>query len=91
MKKFKVGVVQTKKSGDGVTIKLGNWSKNPKYATTTEIIVRDSEGNVLARTTEGYLQVVNPRQREGITEEQLSKIPEYIKSELFVIVNDEQK
>lgn len=91
IKKFKVGVVQSKKSGDGVTIRLGNYSKNEKYATTTEVIVRDHAGNILASVKEGYLQVVNPRQREGLTEEQAAKIPDYIKSELFVVVNDEQK
>lgn len=91
IKKFKVGVVQSKKSGDGVTVKLGNYSKNEKYATTTEVIVRDNQGNVLAHAKDGYLQVVNPRERDGITEEQRNRIPDYIRNELYVIVDDQQK
>lgn len=91
IKKFKVGAVQKKKDGSGVTVKLGNFNKNTKYATTTEVIVRDAQGNVLARSTDAFLQVVDPRKREGITEEQAAKIPDFIRNELFLVVNDEQQ
>lgn len=89
IKKYKVGAVQTKKDKSGVTVKLGNYSKNEKYKTTTQIIVRNHEGKVLADVTDGFLQVVNPREREGLTEEQLARIPEYIRNELFVVISEE--
>ena len=91
IKSFKVATVQMKKDGSGTTVKLGNYSKNEKYKTTTQIIVRDSSGNVLADVTDSYLVVKDPRTRENITEEQVGRIPDYIKNELFVIVSDEQK
>ena len=91
IKSFKVATVQMKKDGSGTTVKLGNYSKNEKYKTTTQIIVRDSSGNVLADVTDSYLVVKDPRTRENITEEQVGRIPSYIKNELFVIVSDEQK
>jgi hypothetical protein len=93
IKKFKVGNVQLKKDRSGVTVALGNYSKDPKYATTVEMIVRDGSGNVLAKTTGGFLQVVDPRKqlnKDGTekSEEQLAKIPEWIKNELFIIVEE---
>lgn len=88
-KKFiKVGTVQAKKSGDGVTVSLGSNSKNPKYATTTEIVVRDGQGNVLGKAQGGYLMVQDPRQRPGITEDQASKIPDWIKYELVLVTEE---
>lgn len=91
IKSFKAGTVQVKKDQSGLTIKLGNYSKNSKFATTTQIIIRDSEGKVLADVSDSYLVVRDPRKREGLTEEAAARIPDYIKSELFVIVSDEQK
>jgi len=90
IKSFKVGTVQTKKSGVGATVKLGNFSKNAKYATSTEVTIRDSGGNVLANRADCYLVVKNPREREGITEEELAKIPAWVKHELYLIVDDTQ-
>lgn len=86
VKVFTVGAVQKKKSGEGSTIQLGNYSSNPKYATSVEIIVRDGAGNVMAQADSRdkekypsglYLQVKDPRQRTGITEDQAAKIPEW--------------
>ncbi len=88
IKRFKVGTVQLKKDRSGTTVQLGNQSRNEKYATTVEVIVRDGQGKELARSTGGYLKVENPRTRPGITEEQAAKIPEWIKSELFLVVDD---
>lgn len=44
-----------------ISIGLGNKGKDPKYNTSVEIIVRDSEGKVVARQTDGFLTLVNPR------------------------------
>lgn len=83
-KKFKVGNVQTKKDGVGTTIRLGSYSKNLKYATSVQLIVRDGAGNIVADVKDGYLQVIDPRTREGITEEQAAKIPDFVLKELYV-------
>jgi hypothetical protein len=91
IKKFKVGTVQSKKDRSGVTIAVGNANaKNEKYRTSVEITVKDANGNVLAQVENGYLVVQDPRKRDGITEEQLAKIPDWIKSEVFVVVDDGQ-
>lgn len=95
IKTFKAGTVQMKKSGDGRTIKLGNYSKNSKFATTTQVIIRDSEGKVLADVTDGYLVLKNPRERTNkdgspLNEDQVARIPDYILSEMYVVVNDEK-
>jgi hypothetical protein len=90
VKKFKVGTVQSKKDKSGVTVAVGNPNaQNEKYRTTVEITVKDGNGNILAKAENGYLQVVDPRKREGITEEQLAKIPAWVKNELYLVVNDE--
>lgn len=95
----KVGVVQMKKDQSGVTVRLGNsTAKNEKYVEHVEIIVRDAKGNVKARASSQeaenglYLMVQDPRKRldkEGnpLSDEQLSKIPDYIKSELILVTN----
>lgn len=95
VKKFKVGVVQSKKDGKGVTVLLGSKSKDPKYTTVIELVVKDASGKVLAKTSTKdenvYLQVVDPRTRKNkdgtpLSEEQLSKIPAFIKHELNLVV-----
>lgn len=90
IKSFKIGSVNKKKDGNGTSIKLGSPNKNPKYATTVEIIVRDSQGNVLARKKDGdYLTVRDPREREGITEEQAAKIPDFVLKDVVAIISDD--
>lgn len=90
IKSFKIGSVNKKKDGTGSSIKLGSPSKNPKYAFTVEITVRDSQGNVVARKKDGdYLTVRDPRERDGITEEQAAKIPDFVLKDVLVIINDE--
>lgn len=59
-----VGQVQTKKSGDGVTVKI-----------TNDVTLKKGQ----------YLTVRDPRQRKGITQEQLDRIPDYVKHELTLI------
>lgn len=93
VKKFKAGTVNMKKDKSGRTIKLGSYAKNPQYATTTQIIIRNSQGQVLADLTDPFLQIVDPRtvrNHDGTekTEEQAARIPEHILNELYVIVDD---
>lgn len=94
LKSFKVGVVQKKKSGDGVTVALGQpKAKDKKWVTNVEIRITDSDGKVLAHQKNGYLVVKDPRKRtnqdgSALSAEQLSKIPEYIKNELYVMVEE---
>lgn len=90
VKKFKIGTVQTKKDKSGVTVAVGNpTAKNEKFRTTVEITVKDANGNVLAKAENGFLQVVDPRKNPNATEEQLAKIPAWVKNELYLVVNDE--
>lgn len=93
IKKFKVGTVQTKKDKSGVTVALGSFSKDEKFRTTVEVTVKDSTGKVLAKAENGFLQVQDPRKRTNkdgtpLSEEQAAKIPAWIKSELFLVVNE---
>lgn len=44
-----------------LSIGLGNKGKDPKYNTTVEITIKDSEGNVIAKQTNGFLNLVDPR------------------------------
>lgn len=88
-KKFtKVGQVLRKKDNSGNSVKLGVFSKDPKFATSVDIRVRNAAGDVIAGGTDCYLLVQDPRQRPGITEEQASKIPEFVLDDL-VLVSEE--
>lgn len=54
-----------------VSIALGqSKNKDPKYNTTVEIIVRDSEGKVIHQQTDGFLNLLDPRD--------VSKTPEKV-------------
>ena len=94
LKSFKVGTVQKKKSGDGVTVALGQPNaKDAKWVTNVEIRVTDGTGKVLAHQKNGFLVVKDPRKRTNkdgtpLSEEQAAKIPDYIKNELFVMVDE---
>lgn len=96
VKRFKAGTVNLKKDKSGRTIKLGSYSKNPQYATTTQIIIRNASGDVLADVTDPFLVVVDPRTQldkngEPLSEDRVAKIPEHILNELYLVVNDEQR
>jgi len=94
IKKYKVGTVRTKVDGKGVTVAVGNSkNKNEAYRTNVEIIVKDAKGKMLAKTENGFLVVEDPRKRTNkdgspLTDEQLAKIPSWVKSELYLVVND---
>ena len=95
IKRFKFGSVNKKKDGSGSTIRVGNFSKNAKFATSVEIIIRDGNGNVVAEVNSAdtekyphglYLTVSDPRDRDGITAEQAEKIPDYLLKEINLVV-----
>jgi len=94
IKKFKVGVVQMKQDKSGVTVKLGSpESRNEKFRYSVELVVKDANGNVVAKAENGYLKVEDPRKRtkangEGLSESELAKIPAWIKNELMLVVDD---
>jgi hypothetical protein len=63
-KNTRVGTVLRSKKNEGSSyIALGSkHNKDPKYDTTVEIIVRDSEGKVIAKQVDGFLNVADPRE-----------------------------
>lgn len=85
----KIGTVNAKKDGSGFYIGMGN-PKGKKYAYSVELIIKDATGKVVHKVENPFVNIQDPRKRPGITEEQASKIPEFIKNELFVIQNDEE-
>lgn len=85
----KVGTVMSKKDNTGVFVALGNdRAKNKKYQFFVELVVKDADGNQVATTRNGILSVQDPRKRPGITEEQLSKIPDNVKHELVLVTEE---
>lgn len=79
----KVGAVL--KGENGPYIVLGNdRSKSAKYNYSVEMIVRDSEGNVLTTLKNGILSTSDPRKRPNITEEEASKISSKLMAEVFI-------
>lgn len=89
MAKFtKVGTLQLKKDRSGQTVKLGVYNKNDKFKTSTDIRVKDAEGNVVAGGTDSYLIVQDPRNRPGITPEQASRIPDFILGDLVLVTEE---
>lgn len=82
----KVGAVLKKQGKNGVFVVLGNANaKNEDYRTEVEVIVRDAKGKTIATTKNGFLTVLDPRKRKGITEEQAEKISDRLVSELFLV------
>lgn len=67
-KKFKVGsLIKTDREANGVKksfLSIGLGQKNPKkpeWDQSVEIIVRNNKGDIVARQTDGFLDVVDPR------------------------------
>lgn len=85
----KVGSILSKNGKPGSFVVLGDENnKNEQYRTTVEIRVKDSSGKVLAQTKNGFLTLLDPRNRPGISEEQSEKIPARLQAELFIVEND---
>lgn len=80
----KIGQVVKKKDKDGTVIRLGD-TRNSKYSYSVDIRVTDSTGEVVYESNNPFVQVQDPRNRKGITEEQASKIPDFILFDLFVV------
>jgi hypothetical protein len=87
---LRIGAVVKKRNGKGVVVALGNaQAKNEKYRTTVEVTLKDASGKTIAKTTNGFLSVFNPRQRPGITDAEIEKIPDALVSELFLVQDNE--
>lgn len=95
VKRYKVGTVQMKKDQSGVTVRLGSpktkTAKDDSFVTNIEITVKDAKGKVLTKAENGFLVVQDPRKRtnkdgSALTEEQLARIPDWVKTELFLVV-----
>jgi hypothetical protein len=86
MAKFtKVGTVQRKKSGDGTSVKLGVYNKNPQYANTVTVTVKDSQGNIVAESDSPYLLVQDPRfDHKGEPTKFANSVPDFILHELVL-------
>ncbi len=84
----KVGTVQLKKDKSGSTVKLGVYNKNPQYAVNVDIRVRDAQGNTVAQGTDCFLMLQDPRNRPGITEDQVSKIPDFLLHDLVLVTEE---
>lgn len=87
----KVGAILSKQGGkSGSFVVLGDENnKNEQYRTTVEIRVKDASGKVVAQTKNGFLTILNPRNRPGISEEQAEKIPARLEAELFIVENND--
>lgn len=44
-----------------LSLALGNKSKNERYNLTVEVVVRDNTGKVVAKQTDGFIDLVDPR------------------------------
>jgi hypothetical protein len=63
-KKIAIGKLLVSKFPDGspsVSLALGNNSTNPKYKLSVEITVKDGNGNTVAKQTDGFLNLNDPR------------------------------
>lgn len=76
----KVGQIWTQKNDDNkVYLRLGQeGGKKPEYNFTVELTVKDAEGNVVARQTNGTLSLINPRQSPNANQDALSKVPNLV-------------
>jgi hypothetical protein len=72
----KIGTVWSKKEDpDKFFIKLGNTGKNEQYNLTVELVVKNHQGEVVAKQTDGFLQLLDPRKAPLANQEALSKVP----------------
>lgn len=88
---IKVGAVLRKGEGKkGTFVVLGSQNnKNEDFRTSVEVTVKDNKGKVISTLKNGFLTVTDPRHRPGITEEQVSKIPDRLVSELYIVEDGE--
>ena len=71
-----VGAIKVSKGGKKY-LAFGN--PTSKYEPlNVEVIVKDANGNVLAKVSNPSFTIQNPRTRVGATEDQIAKIPEWL-------------
>jgi hypothetical protein len=83
---IKLGAVKASKPKDGKSsggmyIQLGT-PKSKYEPVNVKLVITDLKGNVLREVENPNLTVQDPRKRNGITDEQKAKIPEYVKAEI---------
>lgn len=99
-KKVKIGnlIVTNGKHGMMRSLALGNKGKDPKYNISVEVVVRDASGAVIAKQTDGFVELVDPRTQPqellsaGVISEEVankmannaSKLSEKVKYQLMV-------
>jgi hypothetical protein len=84
----KVAAVWSKKTDPNhFSIKLGQESDRPEYNYDVEVIVKDGNGKIVARQTNGFLTLKNPRTSPYLKEGQAEKIPATLQYD--VLISDE--
>ena len=85
----KIGGVWSKKDNpDSFSIKLGlDGNKDPKYDLHVELIVKNNAGEVVARQTDGWLTLKDPRQSPFLKEGQAERIPNTLQFDVLVSGN----
>lgn len=101
-KNVQIGTLMVSEGQYGKQVSIGLGKKNKgeysKYDLTVELIVKDATGKVVAKQTDGFINLIDPRTKPdsllkagAITEEQYAKqkaaadrIPDKIKYELQV-------
>ena len=84
-KYIKVGVVRTSEKSKGPFVALGQRAKEAKYERNVEIRVTDGDGNVLSTIKNGILTIQDPRKNPNATQEQVDRVPDWLKHELFIV------
>lgn len=75
-KSLKVGAVWASKDNpDNFYVALGAKSDNPKYDYHVEITVKNGDGEVVAKQTDGFLSLWDPRKSQYANQEALAKVP----------------
>ena len=84
------GILATIKKNDKGNQYLSLGTNKDKYMpVNVELVVKDLTGKVLATVANPKLTVQNPRKRPGITEDQLSKIPDFILADVSLAPSKE--
>lgn len=85
-KMSKIGGVWSKnKDPNSFSIKLGtSGNKDPKYDMSVEIVVKNGAGEVIAKQTDGWLTLKDPRASTFLSDEQKEKIPVTLQFDVLV-------
>lgn len=81
---IKVGTVMKKKAPkEGSHVLVGDQYRG----LTVTLVLTDNTGKEVARVDNPFLHVQNPRNRVGAKEEEIEKIPDFLQSELFLVID----